>query len=123
MRKILTIYRDAREILSAYHKKIGGDPALKRSKSTSDLKRSASGSESMAKKVKVEDFSDTNGSWLPQVKDWEPYVREITHIEQKNPGVYYVFIHFKNGKKTKVPMQSIYDHCPRPMLRFYERHL
>lgn len=61
---------------------------------------------------------------MPKTQDWEKYVESITHIERNTEtGQLVVFINWENGKKTKVSMDKVYQHCPRPMLRFYEKHL
>ncbi|ETN39465.1 uncharacterized protein HMPREF1541_05689 [Cyphellophora europaea CBS 101466] len=120
---------DAREILSKYHEKIGHDPSvpdksLKKSKVTGDLKRTASDSPGPNKRQRTSDGSDATGTWLPRESDWEKHVHAITHIEKDvNTGQLVVFINWQNGKKTKVSMNQVYAHCPRPMLKFYEQHL
>jgi chromobox protein 1 len=107
---------DARDILAAYHKRIGGDP-------TPSLKRSASQKDQTpVKRTKQEE--DTFGSWVPKTQDWEPSVNKVTHIEKdESSGRLVAFVDWKNGKKTKIDMDQIYQHCPRPMLKFYEQHL
>jgi chromobox protein 1 len=125
---MLTFISDAREVVAKYHDKIGGDPAHKgpkQAKSTPNTKRSASSSQSTPKRIKKEEADPVElGSWLPNKVDWEADVEEVTHIERDaETDQLVVFVHWKNGRKTKVSMSQVYRHCPRPMLRFYEKHL
>jgi len=67
--------------------------------------------------------SDPTESWTPKKEDWEPLVEKIETVEKDTTGQLVAYVVFKNGKKTKVGMDKIYRHCPRPMLNFYENHL
>jgi chromobox protein 1 len=119
----LTSPRDAAQIVTDYHKRLGFDPTQEDAPGQG-TKRSTSHPKSTSKRQKTDNQTVEIGSWVPQTKDWEPHVREVTHIEKNdNEGGYTVYIQWNNGKKTKVSMKQIYDHCPRPMLRFYEKHL
>lgn len=74
--------------------------------------------------MRKDENNDGSESWVPRTQDWEKEVLEITHIEMDSASnQLMVFVHWKNGKKTKVGMNKIRAHCPRPMLTFYEKHL
>lgn len=77
-------------------------------------------------KARVLDSStnQAHSSWLPDEDDWEPFISEIITVEKdERTGILVVSIKFNNGNTVKVDMASVYRHCPRPMLKFYERHL
>jgi chromobox protein 1 len=125
--------RHSRQILADYHKSIGGAPStnLKKTKSKQSLRRQASADESPApsKRQKRNGTKeapaevDANETWTPTREDWEPLVVRIDTVEREESGQLLAYILFNNGKKTKVGMDKVYRHCPRPMLKFYENHL
>jgi chromobox protein 1 len=47
----------------------------------------------------------------------------VATVEKSESGQLMAYIEFRNGRKTKVSMDQVYRHCPRPMLKFYEEHL
>ena len=111
----------AREKLADYHHKIGGEPIqnLKKAKSTQSLRQQSSADVSPApKKRKLEE-----PDWMPKRENWEPDVKEIDTLERDENGQLMVYVLFNSGKKLRCSMDQVYKHCPRPMLRFYERHL
>ena len=70
--------------------------------------------------------SDPNvelGTWVPNKQDWEPLVSRIDTVERGDGDQLMAYVVFNNGRKTKVSMEQIYQHCPRPMLKFFEEHL
>ena len=121
----------ATQILAKYQHKIGGapQPSAKKSKSKQSLRAASSQEDSPAPKrqkrkaSETEDPEEKSGSWEPKKQDWEPYVTKVDTVERDESGKLMVYLEFKNGKHTKVSMDMIYKHCPRPMLRFYESHL
>ncbi|KIW16430.1 hypothetical protein PV08_06482 [Exophiala spinifera] len=115
----------ARKVLQDYHDTIGGAPSantVKRTKSKQALKSEASQDQPQRKKQKRSSASNEQ-DWTPSGKDWEPQVDKIDTVERNASGTLMAYILFKNGKKSKVTMDKVYQHCPRPMLRFYEAHL
>lgn len=118
--------RHARKTLQEYHDSIGGIPSansVKRTKSKQSLKSQSSQDQPKRKRQKrsVDEHSDQE--WTPSGKDWEPQVDKIETVERNEAGTLMAYILFRNGKKSKVTMDKIYQHCPRPMLKFYEDHL
>lgn len=63
------------------------------------------------------------GTWLPKGDDWEGQVDKVETIERGENQQLLAFVRFKNRKRTKISMELVYKHLPRPMLRFYEEHL
>lgn len=47
----------------------------------------------------------------------------VDTVEKNEAGQLVAYIKFKNGNKTKVTMDKVYQHCPKAMLKFYEDHL
>ncbi|KAJ9607243.1 hypothetical protein H2200_008315 [Cladophialophora chaetospira] len=122
----------SRKVLAAYHKKIGGPPQLplKRPKSKQSLCAAASSEDLPATKrqkrngAKDEDVQDDLGTWLPKGNHWEDEVEKVDTIERnEETDQLMAYVKFKNGKRTKITMDMVYKHCPRPMLKFYEEHL
>ncbi|KAJ9624357.1 hypothetical protein H2204_010810 [Knufia peltigerae] len=117
----------ARIMLQEYHKSIGGVPSastVKRTKSRQSLKPQASQEQPQRKRQKRSAGESNNEQeWTPSAKDWEPQVDKIETVERNEAGTLVAYILFKNGKKSKVTMDKVYQHCPIPMLRFYEDHL
>ena len=61
---------------------------------------------------------------MPKGIDWEDQIDKVETIERnEDTDKLMAFIRFKNGKRTKITMEMVYRHCPRPMLRFYEANL
>jgi chromobox protein 1 len=106
---------------------------MKRAKSNKSLKSTASVEDlPPAKRVKRKISNDSDngddeeevGSWLPKTKNWEGMVDRVETIERdSSSNQLMAYLHFKNGKRTKVSMDQVYQNCPRPMLKFYEEHL
>ncbi len=105
---------------------------LKKSKSKQSLRRQASTSESPAPKRQRRSNGagaagsaspEEVGTWLPAKEDWEPLVDKVETIERQEGGQLMAFVLFTNGKRSRVSMEMIYRHCPRPMSKFYEEHL
>ncbi|KIX95695.1 uncharacterized protein Z520_08402 [Fonsecaea multimorphosa CBS 102226] len=126
----------ARQLLAAYHEKLGGAPVppTKRTKSKQKLREQPS-SEDLApppKRRRRKGNDDVSaspaeetelGTWLPNKEDWEGLVVKVETVERDETGQLLAYISFKNGKRSKVGMDMVYRHCPRPMLKFYEEHL
>ncbi|KAI8319668.1 chromo domain-like protein, partial [Martensiomyces pterosporus] len=55
--------------------------------------------------------------------DWEPHIREIETIDRVEGIGLVVYISWKNGNRTKHPVEDAYQKCPQLMLRFYEGRL
>ncbi|KIW24423.1 uncharacterized protein PV07_10137 [Cladophialophora immunda] len=127
----------ARQTLAKYHKNLGGPPVppVKRTKSKQRLRGQASSEDLPATKRRRRNNGDvsespgdnppeeTVGTWLPSREDWESLVVKVEMVERDDAGQLLAYIRFKNGKRSKVGMDMVYRHCPRPMLRFYEEHL
>ena len=137
----------ARDILSKYHRKIGGPPkpptkpartgpkSGKKSRSSQSIRRQSSTTDTdspppqkrQRHEINEDDEGDEGdegeGTWVPRDENWETQIVGVETLERDNNGQLIAYIVFTNGKKTKVSMDKVYRHCPRPMLRFYEHHL
>jgi chromobox protein 1 len=103
------------ELLTKYHRKCGGPHHRDRAPKSRILRTSGTFE-------KIIDGIPT--TWVPEEDDWEPYISKITAIEKDDKtGDLLASIQFKNGKTETVGMVNVYRHCPRPMLKFYEKHL
>jgi hypothetical protein len=98
---------------------------MKRAKSAPDLKSEAKANKrARTSAANIPDPDGPIGEWMPSGKDWEGEVLSVQHIEKdEKTGTLWVFVLWKNGKRTKVHMSKIRKHCPRPMLDFYQAHL
>ncbi|EXJ64190.1 hypothetical protein A1O7_00526 [Cladophialophora yegresii CBS 114405] len=122
----------SRLILAAYHKRIGVIPQapMKKGKSKQSLRETASSEDLPPPKrqkrngAKYAKDAEQDLSWLPKGDQWEPQVEKVETIERdEETKQLMAYILFKNGKRSKISMDMVYKHCPRPMLRFYEEHL
>ncbi|OAL36865.1 hypothetical protein AYO20_03921 [Fonsecaea nubica] len=122
----------ARQLLADYHEKIGGRPTppVKRAKAKQKLPTQASTDDQPAAKrrkrnteASASHAEEEVGTWLPNKQNWEELVAKIETVERDEAGQLLVYIKFKNGKRSKVGMKLISEHCPRAMLKFYEEHL
>ncbi|EXJ89546.1 hypothetical protein A1O3_02613 [Capronia epimyces CBS 606.96] len=122
----------AAKLLAQYQSDIGGPPTaknVKKVKSKQSLRRQSSAAGSPAPKrrkrngARADSSSEDVGTWLPPKDDWESYIQKVETVEKNEFGQLTAYILFNNGKKTRVGMDKVYRHCPRPMLKFYEDHL
>ncbi|PPJ58930.1 hypothetical protein CBER1_04107 [Cercospora berteroae] len=134
----------AKELLEAYHRKIGGTPeAPKKGKpgKKSLGKRASSAMEespapTSSKKGRSRK-SETNGSeWTPPLGLWEDHVTRVTAIIEgdevdedgtinKTKGVQTLegLLEWNNGRKTQHKMPVLRQKCPQRLLDYYEGHL
>lgn len=65
-----------------------------------------------------------DSEWRPSAgnKDWESDVKKVVTMETKE-NVLFVFVEWKNGQLSKLPVADAYSHFPQQMLKFYEQHL
>ncbi|KAK5078897.1 hypothetical protein LTR64_002685 [Lithohypha guttulata] len=137
----------SRDILAKYHHKIGGAPQpptgggdLKKKSSRKSLRTDSQASATEdspappAKRQKrTKDESDAEddddggedftSSWQPKSNNWEIDIKEIRTVERETSGDLYIFIVFKNGKKSRVKNGVVRKKCPQRLLDFYEKHL
>jgi chromobox protein 1 len=59
--------------------------------------------------------------WVPKkVKDWESYVVGVdTIIRDPETQSLIAYLHWTNGKKSKVSISTCYDKCPRKASYLY----
>ncbi|KAL4753885.1 hypothetical protein BDW72DRAFT_4167 [Aspergillus terricola var. indicus] len=130
----------AQEILEEYFKLIGGRPEKpsKKRKSAGRPPKAASVDKPEPKRrrrSRAADTEETNTSeergkakesvapdWVPKSKNWENEVKTVDTIVREDGGLV-AYLHWNNGKKSKVSIETCYDKCPRKMLKFYEQHL
>lgn len=135
MRAPNIICRGASEVLQRYFKELGGRPQpaskLGKRKSSSQLK-AASDSPAPKKSKRangngdgsMDDHPQRTGSWVPDTKNWESEIASIDTVERdRDTGKLWAFIYFTNGKRSRIGMEIVYQRCPIPMLKFYEKHL
>ena len=139
----LTSYSSS-EILAKYHHKIGGAPQppgkandLKKKASRKSLRDGAGSTtedspappSKRQKRSKQEDSDEADeeaafGAWEPKTNNWESDVSAITTVERdEKGGDLFIFVVFKNGKKSRIKNGKIRKTCPQKLLDFYEAHL
>ncbi|KUM61033.1 hypothetical protein ACN42_g6084 [Penicillium freii] len=140
----------ARDIVTAYYKKIGGRPKKKAEEKPAagkpGRKRKSMGDSKVAKTVptpaateakrqrrksapketskQASLSSEENGvQWLPKGKNWDKDVKEVDTIVREGDAGLMAWLEFNNGHKAKLSVQACYEKCPLKMLKFYESHL
>lgn len=121
----------ANDVLEEYYKQIGGRPQKpapkpgpgRKRKSTGDSKSvtpapSAAEPKRRRKSAKAEETHvDTDlemDDWVPKSNNWEKELQSVDTIirDPENNGLY-AFILWKNGKRSRVAIESCYEKCPR----------
>ncbi|KAF3491327.1 heterochromatin protein HP1 [Arthroderma uncinatum] len=137
----------AKEALDEYFKKIGGQPEqpekttkkrkslAERAASTPDKPPAKRGRKKGSVDDESQDAQDAQDAkkdgqndlpdWVPGIgKDWDKELDSVsTIIRDPETKVLFAFLEWKNGKKTKVSLNTCYERCPMKMLQFYEQHL
>ncbi|CAI7635068.1 unnamed protein product [Penicillium glandicola] len=140
----------ARDVVTAYYKKIGGRPKnpeekpaaakpgrKRKSMSSTNVARAApdptAASEPKRQRRKsapkeaikqASPSSEENGAqWLPKGKNWDKDVKEVDTIVREGDAGLMAWLEFNNGHKAKLSVQACYEKCPLKMLKFYESHL
>ncbi|KAJ5478960.1 hypothetical protein N7530_004469 [Penicillium desertorum] len=139
----------ARDIVTAYYKKIGGRPKKSAEKPTAGKpgrKRKSMGDSKLAKpspapaaseakrqrrksapkettKQETPSSEDNGAQWLPKGKNWDKDVKEVDTIVREGDAGLMAWLEFNNGHKAKLSVQACYEKCPLKMLKFYESHL
>ncbi|RMD40733.1 hypothetical protein DV735_g4414, partial [Chaetothyriales sp. CBS 134920] len=62
-------------------------------------------------------------TWTPRAHDWTPDVEKIELIERDESGQLQVYIRFTQNRTAKVSIDKVRQHCPVPMLDFFQAHL
>ncbi|PYH78174.1 hypothetical protein BO82DRAFT_405531 [Aspergillus uvarum CBS 121591] len=127
----------AQEAVDEYFSKLGGRPEKSQTKKRKSLGRppkSATPEKTQPNKRRKsrtnespepqpEEDSDSS-SWVPKGKSWEKEVDTVdTIFRDPSTSQLLAILNWKNGKKSKVLIETCYERCPRKMLEFYESHL
>ncbi|RAH74478.1 chromo domain-containing protein [Aspergillus aculeatinus CBS 121060] len=128
----------AQEAVDEYFSKLGGRPEKPQTKKRKSLgrppksatpektqpnKRRKSRENESPEPQAAEEDSDS-GSWVPKSKSWEKEVDNVdTIFREPGSGNLLAILNWKNGRKSKVLIETCYERCPRKMLDFYESHL
>jgi chromobox protein 1 len=51
--------------------------------------------------------------WQPPSGSWEDEVQSVDALEGTNKNEIQVFLHWRNNKKTKHPVEVVYKRCPQ----------
>lgn len=125
----------AKDLLDEYYHLQGGrpePPAPKKRKSIGDAKATPQKTEQKRRRKsraseepKPADSKDQDvPDWVPKTKSWENEVVTVdTILREPETGMLFAYLHWKNGKKSKVSIETCYEKCPLKMLKFYEQHL
>ncbi|KAL4785235.1 hypothetical protein BJX76DRAFT_185711 [Aspergillus varians] len=132
----------AKDVLQEYFKILGGRPEKPQPKKRKSMgrppktakeekpepkrrrrSRAADNEETDAGEDKQEKEKDSQApDWVPKSKNWEKEVNNVDTIVREADGLV-AYLHWKNGKKSKVSIETCYQKCPLMMLKFYEQHL
>lgn len=129
----------ARDIVTAYYKRIGGRPTKKDGEKPAAAKpgrkRKSMGDSKVAKAVpapagteakrqrrksapketskEASPSSEENGiQWLPKGKNWDKDVKEVDTIVREGDAGLMAWLEFNNGRKAKLSVQACYEKCP-----------
>ncbi|KAE8151206.1 hypothetical protein BDV25DRAFT_98645 [Aspergillus avenaceus] len=126
----------AKDIVEEYYRVHGGRPekpqrgkrkSMTGPKPTPDKseskRRRKSRADASTEPPEKDDDSDLP-NWVPRSKNWENEVVTVDTImrDPETSGLI-AYLHWTNGKKSKVSLETCYEKCPRKMLKFYEEHL
>lgn len=65
-------------------------------------------------KVEATPEGDELSDWLPKGKSWESDVSRVdTIIRDQESEKLFVYLNWKNGKKTRVSIETTYEKCPQ----------
>lgn len=67
------------------------------------------------RKSKAADTPEGDGAadWVPKGKSWENDISRVdTIIRDTDDGLLYAYLHWTNGKKSKVSLERCYQKCP-----------
>lgn len=119
------LFPAAKQLLAEYHHKIGGAPqpgGPRKRKSPTSAKDSATPEPKRPRQGTSADEDDQG--WTPKGSDWDKFVTEVQTIEKDDEtGKLSAYIHWHNGKKSKIGLEVCYKKLPQSMLKFYEAHL
>ncbi|OQD74183.1 hypothetical protein PENDEC_c012G01820 [Penicillium decumbens] len=132
----------AEQVLAEYYRSIGGRPEKPAGKAGPGRKRKSMGetkspsasasaepkrrrrSTKAQDQVPETEADEDNDSWVPKGKSWDQELDTVdTIIRDQDDGGLYAMLLWKNGKRSRVSIESCYEKCPKKMLKFYESHL
>ena len=122
----------AKDLVEEYYRVQGGrpeKPALKKRKSVGRPKQTpekaapkrqkrsggnAIGTPSSTAGENESENGDVYTDWTPNRKSWENDVRSIeTIMREAETSTLYAYIQWKDGRKSKVSLETCYEKCPR----------
>ncbi|KAI9759269.1 MAG: hypothetical protein M4579_002478 [Chaenotheca gracillima] len=120
----------ANDILQEYYESIGGKPQRKVAKrprpETPQQGSAKSKRRTTSKKSTTPDIAGGKLTAQKLAGSWDGLIASVDTIENGDDGLLYVYLQWKDdlgGKRTRHPIEKVYDKCPRTMLHFYEQHL
>jgi chromobox protein 1 len=62
-------------------------------------------------------------SWTPKGKDWGSQLDKVnTIIRDQDSKTLFAFLLWKNGKRSRVALETCYDRCPKQVSQFMHQH-
>ncbi|KNG81840.1 heterochromatin protein HP1 [Aspergillus nomiae NRRL 13137] len=125
----------AKDLVEEYYRVHGGRPEKpqrgKRKSMTGPKQTSEKSEPKRRRKSRAEAATETPDEddadlppWVPRTGSWENEVQNVdTILRDAETSTLIAYLQWKNGKKSKVSLETCYDRCPRKMLKFYEEHL
>ncbi|KAE8351634.1 hypothetical protein BDV28DRAFT_136653 [Aspergillus coremiiformis] len=125
----------AKDLVEEYYRVKGGRPEKpqrgKRKSMTGPKETSEKAEPKKRRKPRADATTETGDEddaelpdWVPRSKNWESEVLNVdTILRDPETSKLIAYLHWKNGKKSKVSLETCYDKCPKKMLKFYEEHL
>lgn len=68
----------------------------------------------------AEESQEVSLSWVPKGKSWETDVSSVETILRDKDGNLYAYLNWRNGKKSKILIETCYEKCPQKVRRHTE---
>jgi chromobox protein 1 len=123
---LVSIREGAKDLVEEYYRVQGGRPEKpqpRKRKSTTAPKQTPEKTQpKKRRKSRADTATETPDNdddadlpnWVPKAKNWEGEVKNVdTILRDPETTNLIAYLHWKNGKKSKVSLEMCYEKCPR----------
>lgn len=122
--QLISTREGAKDLVEEYYRAQGGRPEKpqrgKRKSMTGPKQTTEKSEPKRRRKSRAEaatetpDEDDDLPNWVPRSKNWENEVQSVdTILRDAETSTLIAYLHWKNGKKSKVSLETCYEKCPR----------